>query len=193
VAGAQEKQKAAEDRAADIEQRLVKTRQEIGGLGLLLSEISAVKTKASKLGASEPVETHLSEIRATLGKTIGRIEGEIDKGLPPAEQKIRVQLLITDDAQRSIAKSLEPVIEAAGFDVVGITKSSVKRTDSNTEIRYFREPSDRGEATRLQEIIQKQPGLSEARLARGNDPDQTTGSRKFQLWIGKPPPVAVGR
>jgi hypothetical protein len=193
VAGAQEKQEAAEKRAADIEQRLVMTRREIGTLNLLLSEISAVKTKASKLGASEPVETHLTEIRTALGRAIGRVEGEIDKGLPPVEQKPRVQLLITDEGQRSIAKALEPVIEAAGFDVVGITRSTVKRGDG-TEIRYFRDPVDRGEGTRLQEIIQRQPGQSEAKLARGTDSDQTTGAKKFQVWIGKPPPpVASGR
>jgi F0F1-type ATP synthase membrane subunit b/b' len=193
VAGAQEKQKAAEERAADIAHRLVKSREEIGTLNLLLSEISSAKLKASKLGASELVETHLTEIRTALGRTIGRIEGEIDKGLPPAEQKTRVQLLITDDSQRSIAKALEPVIEAAGFDVIGVTRSTVKRAETGTEIRYFREPSDRGEATRLQELIQKQAGQGEARIARGSDPDQTTGARKFQVWIGKPPPVASGR
>jgi hypothetical protein len=193
VAEAAWKQKAAEERTADIEQRLIKSREEVGTLNLLLSEISAAKGKASKLAASEPVETHLTEIRTALGRAIGRIEGEIDKSLPPAEQKTRVQLLITEDSQRSVAKALEPIIEAAGFDVVGVTRSSVKRTESNTEIRYFREPSDRGEATRLQEIIQKQSGQGEARIARSTDPDQTTGARKFQVWIGKPPPVASGR
>lgn len=193
VAGAQEKQKAAEERAEDIEQRLVKAREEIGTLAPLLSEISAIKTKASKLGSSEPVETHLTEVRAALGRTLGRIEGEIDKGLPISEQKARVQLLITDEAQRSVARSLEPLLEAAGFDVVGVTRSTIKRADTNTEVRYFREPSDRGEATRIQEIIQKQPGQGEARIARSSDPDQTTGSRKFQVWIGKPPAVASGR
>lgn len=192
VAGAQEKEQAAQAQAADIEQRLVKVREEIGALNLLLGEISAAKSKASKLGASEPVEAHLTEIRTALGKTIGRIEGEIDKGLPPAEQKARVHLLITDDSQRAIAKALEPVLESAGYDVVGVTKSAIKRSDG-TEIRYFREPSDRGEATKLQELIQKQPGQSEAKLARGSDSDLTTGSRKFQVWIGKPPPVASRR
>ena len=192
VADAQEKEKAAEARAADIEQRLVKVRQEIGPLSMLLGEITSAKAKASKLSASEPIETQLTEIRAALGKTIGRIEGEIDKGLPSTEQKARVQLLITDDAQRSIANSLEPVLEAAGYDVVGITKSAVKRGDG-TEIRYFREPADRAEATKLQELIQKQAGQSEAKIARGSDPDQATGSRKFQVWIGKPPAVASGR
>ncbi len=191
VAEAQEKQKAAEERAGDIAQRLVKVRQEIGPLSLLLSEITSAKAKASKLSASEPVETQLTEVRTALGKTIGRIEQEIDKGLPPEEQKARVYLVITDDAQRSIAKSLEPVLEGAGYDVVGITKSAVKRNDG-TEIRYFREPADRGEATKLQELIQRQAGQGEAKIAKGSDPDQATGSKKFQVWIGKPPAVATG-
>ena len=192
VASALEKQKAAEARAADIEQRLVKVRQEIGPLSLLLGEITSAKTKASKLAASEAVETQLTEVRTALGKTIGRIEAEIDKGLPADAQKARVQLLITDDAQRAIAKALEPILESAGYDVVGVTKSAMKRGEG-TEVRYFREPADRAEATKLQELIQKQSGQSEAKLARGSDPDQATGSRKFQVWIGKPPPVAVGR
>lgn len=191
VAGAKEKEEAAHAQAADIEQRLVKVREEIGALSLLLGEISSAKSKASKLGASEPVEAQLVEIRTALGKTIGRIEGEIDKGLPPAEQKARVQLMITDEAQRSIARALEPVLENAGYDVVGVTKSSIKRSDG-TEIRYFREPADRSEATKLQELIQKQAGQSEAKIARASDPDQTTGSRKFQVWIGKPPAVSSG-
>lgn len=193
VAGAEEKQKAAEARAEDMEQRLVKAREEIGTLAPLLTEISAIKAKASKLGSSEPVEAHLVEIRTTLGRTLGRIESEIDKGLPPEAQKSRVQLIITDEAQRSIARSFEPVLEAAGYDVVGISKASIKRADTNTEIRYFREPADRDGATKLQEIIQKQSGQGEARITRSSDPDQTTGSPKFQVWVGKPPAVASGR
>lgn len=193
VAGALEKQQAAETRAADIEQRLVKVREEIGPLGLLLAELSSAKSKASRLAASEPVETQITEVRSTLGKTIGRIEGEIDRSLPPEHQKARVQLLITDDAQRTTARALEPVLEDAGYDVVGVTKSSLKRTSDDTEVRYFRDPTDKVEAMKLQELVQKHPGQSEAKLARGSDPDQTTGSRKFQIWIGKPPPVASRR
>ena len=190
VEGAQEKEKAAQERAADIEQRLVKVRDEVGALGALLSEISSAKAKASKLAASEAVETQLTAIRTTLGSTLGRIEQEIDKGLPAAEQKARVFLIIGDDAQRSAAKALVPILEGAGYDVGGITKSAIKRTTENLEVRYFREPGDRAEATRLQDLLVKQTGQADAKVVRSNDPDQASGSRKFQIWIGKPPPVA---
>jgi hypothetical protein len=194
VEGAQEKEKAAQERAADIEQRLVKVREEMGALGTLLSDISSAKVKASKLGASEAVETQLTEIRTTLGKTLGRIEQEIDKGLPTAEQKPRVYLFISDEAQRGTAKGLVPALESAGYDVVGISKSPVKRVGTdNTEVRYFRDPADKSEATRLQELVEKQTGQTDTKVARSVDADQAVGSRKFQIWVGKPPAVATGR
>jgi len=192
VAGALEKQHAAEERAEDIEQRLVKVGEEVGALGTLLHEISSPKLKASKLGASEPVETHLTDIRKTLGGTLGRIELEIDKGLPAPEQKSRVFVMITDEAQRNAAKALTPSLEEAGFDVAGILKSTIKRGDT-TEVRYFREPADRDEATRLQEVVQKETGQTDTKIARTVDPDHASGSRKFQVWLGKPAPVATGR
>lgn len=191
VTAAQDKQRVAEERAADIEKRLVQVREEVGALGSLLHEVSAVKLKASKLGSSEPVETHLTEIRKSLGGTLGRIEQEIDKGLPTTAQKSRVYVMITDETQRTLAKNLTPILEKAGFDVVAVLKSAIKRGD-NTEVRYFREPADRDEATRLQEIVQKELNLTDARIARTVDSDQATGSRKLQLWLGKPSDVAAG-
>src|SRR4030095_11433745 len=71
-------EKAAKERTDDIQQRLVKVRDEIGGLATLLNEVSSAKAKASKLAASEAVESQLAEIRTTLGRTLGRIEQEID-------------------------------------------------------------------------------------------------------------------
>ncbi len=181
---AQAAEKAAKARADDMQQRLVKARAEIGGLAPLLAEVSSVKAKASKLNASEAVETDLSEIRTTLGRTLGRIEQEIDKGLPAAEQKARVYLFYADDAQRDTAKALVPVLESAGFDA-SLAKSPGRKMDA-TEIRYFHEPHDKAEAARIQALVAAQPGAGECKLNPTTDADHATGSRKFQVWFGKP-------
>jgi hypothetical protein len=192
VEGAQEQEKAAKARTADIEQRLVKVREEVGVLGTLQNEVSAAKLKASKLNASEAVESQLTEIRVALGKTLARIEQEIDKGLPTAEQKARVYLFIADDSQRTAARSLAEALEKQGYDVPPIARSVVKR--DGTEVRYFRDPADRAEAARIQELVAKQTGQTEAKVTRGSDPDSLIGSRKFHVSLSKPPPpVASGR
>ena len=180
-------EKAAKARADDIQQRIVKVRGAIGELAPLLSEITSTKMKASKLNASEAVETDLSEMRTLLGKTLGRIEQEIDKGLPAAEQKSRVYLYFSDDGQRDAAKTLVPILETAGFDTV-LAKNPGRKMDS-TEIRYFREAQDKTEAARLQTLIAAQPGLTDCKLNPTSDPDHATGSRKFQVWFGKPAAV----
>ncbi len=185
---AQAEEKAAKARADDMQQRLINARTQIGTLAPLLTDITSTKLKASKLMASEAVETDLTEMRITLGKTIGRIEQEFDKGLPAAEQKSRVYLYAFDDAQRDVAKVLTPILESAGFDAV-VAKNPGRKFDG-TEIRYFREPADKAEAVRLQTLIEAQPGLSECRLNPTTDADHATGSRKFQVWLGKPAPSA---
>ena len=185
---AQAQEKAAKARADDMLQRLVKARADIGGLAPLLTDVSSVKAKASKLNASEAVETELTEIRTTLGRTLGRIEQEFDKGLPPAEQKARVYLFVSDDAQRDTAKALIPILEAAGFDAA-LAKNPGKKMDT-TEIRYFHESRDKAEAARIQALIAAQPGAGECKLNPTTDADHATGSRKYQVWFGKPAAVA---
>ena len=175
---------AAKAAADDAQRRLIKARAEIGNLAPLLSDISSTKVKAAKLNNSEGVETDLTEMRTSLGRAIGRIEQEIDKGLPEIERKPRVYLFVSDDAQRDTAKALLPVLASAGFDAV-LAKSPGRRTDT-TEIRYFHDPRDKAEAVRLQALIAIQSSLSDCRLNPATDPDLANGSRKFQLWFGKP-------
>ncbi|MCE9608706.1 MAG: hypothetical protein K8R23_00605 [Chthoniobacter sp.] len=177
-------EKAAKESAADAQRRLIKARAEIGSLALILSDITSTKVKAAKLNNSEGVETDLSEMRTTLGRTLGRIEQEIDKGLPEAERKPRVFLFFSDDAQRETAKSLIPVLTAAGFDAT-LGKSPGRRTDA-TEIRYFHDMRDKAEANKLLGLIITQPGLADCRLNSATDPDHATGTRKYQVWFGKP-------
>jgi hypothetical protein len=180
-------EKEAKESAADAQRRLIKTRADIGSLAVLLSDITSTKAKATKLNNSEGVETDLTEMRITLGRTIGRIEQEIDKGLPAAERKPRVYFFYSDDAQRETAKALVPVLEKAGFDAT-LTKNPGRRADSN-EIRFFNEVRDKTEAARLQGLLVVQPSLSDCRLSPTTDPDHASGSRKFQVWFGKAPVV----
>ena len=185
VQSAQEQEKEAKDRAADIQQRLVKVRDEIGGLGTLLTDLNSAKSKASKLMASEAVESQLGDIRTALGRTLGRIEQEIDKALPAEEQKARIYLFVSDETQNAAAKALVPILEGAGFDVAGIAKNATHRTEG-TEIRYFRDPQDKADAARIQELVAKQTGQTDCKITRTSDPDNASGSRKFQVWFGKP-------
>jgi hypothetical protein len=180
---AQKQEKDAKARADDMQQRLVNARTQIGTLVPFLTDVVSIKGKASKLMASEAVESDLTEMRITLGKTLGRVEQEIDKGLPTAEQKSRVYLYASDDAQRDAAKALVPILESAGFDAI-VVKNPGKKIDSS-EIRYFREPADKAEAARLQTLIIAQPGLADCKLNPTTDPDHATGSHKFQVWLGK--------
>lgn len=181
---AQAQEKAAKARADDMQQRLINARTQIGTLAPLLADVSSTKAKASKLMASEAVENDLVEIRTALGRTLGRIEQEFDKGLPAAEQKARVYLFVSDDAQRDTAKALVPILEGAGYDAA-IAKNPGRKMDT-TEIRYFHESRDRVEAGRIQALVAAQPGMSECKLNPTTDADQVTGSRKFQVWFGKP-------
>ena len=184
IQSTQEQEKAAKARADDIQQRLVKVRDELGGLGTLLTDLNSARAKASKLMASEGVESQLSEIRTALGRSLGRIEQEIDKALPAEEQKARIYLFVSDESQNAAAKALVPVLEGAGFDVAGIAKNVTHRAE-NTEIRYFRDPQDKPEAARIQELVAKQTGQTDCKIARASDPDSASGSRKFQVWFGK--------
>ena len=181
---AQDQEKEAKERAADIQQRLVKVRDEIGGLGTLLTDLNSARAKASKLMASEAVESQLSEIRTALGRTVGRIEQEIDKALPAEEQKARIYIFVPDETQSAAAKALVPILEGAGFDVAGIAKNSTHRAE-NIEIRYFRDPQDKSDAARIQDIVAKQTGQTDCKIVRTSDPDNASGSRKFQVWFGK--------
>ena len=61
IQSTQEQEQAAKTRADDMQQRLVKVRDEIGGLGALLTDLNSARAKASKLMASEGVESQLSE------------------------------------------------------------------------------------------------------------------------------------
>lgn len=180
-----EGEKTAKAAAADIQQRLIKVRDEIGALGLVLTELSSARLKASKLGASEAVESQLVDIRSTLSRTLGRIEQQIDVALPVAEQRARVFLFIADEEQRQTASRLKVQLETNGFDVAGISKSVGRRVDEH-EVRYFRDPQDKAEAARILAILDKQLGESGAKVAFASDPDHASGSKKFQVWLGKP-------
>lgn len=180
-------EKDAKTKAIDAQQRLVKARAEIGTLVPLLTDLSSVRAKATKLNASEAVETELSEIRSNLGRTLGRIEQEIDKSLPASEQRPRVFLFVVDDPQRETAKGLVAALEAGGFEAI-IAKNPGRRSDAH-EIRFFNEARDKAEATRLQGILSGQPVSMECRLSVITDPDQANGSRKFQIWFGKSSPA----
>ena len=167
-----------------MRQRLVKVRDEIGGLGALLTGLNSARAKASKLMASEGIEAQLSDIRSALGRSLGRVEAEIDKALPAEEQMARIDLCVSDDSQ------LAPVLESAGFDVAATTKNPAHRGE-NTEVRYFHEPQDKANAARILELVAKQTGQTDCKLARTSDPDVASGSRKFQVWFGKPKSVGV--
>lgn len=177
-------EKAAKESAADAQRRLVKARAEIGNLAPLLSEITATKVMAAKLNNSENVETVLTEMRTVLGRTVGKIEAEIDKGLPEAERKSRVYLFVSDEAQRDLAKALLPTLASNGFDAV-LAKNPGRRAEA-TEIRYFHDSRDKAEAAKLQGLLVVQPPLADCKLNPTTDPDHATGSRKFQVWFGKP-------
>ncbi len=180
-------EKVAKTKASDAQQRLVKARAEIGTLVPLLTDLSSVRAKATKLKSSEAVETELSEIRSNLGRTLGRIEQEIDKSLPTSDQRPRVFLFVVDDLQRETAKGLVAALEAGGFESI-IAKNPGRRSDAH-EIRFFNEARDKAEATRLQGILSGQPVSMECRLSVITDPDQANGSRKFQVWFGKSSPA----
>lgn len=182
---AQEREKAASASAEDALKRLVKVRDEIGGLGALLADLNSARAKASRLNSSEAVEAQIVEIRATLGRTLAHAEQEIDKALPLAERKPRVFIYTSDDSQSAAAKALASALEEAGFDVAPVVKNPGPRIDS-TEIRYFHEPQDKADAAKIQELVAKQTGQTDCKLARTNDPDSAGGSRKFQVWLGKP-------
>lgn len=177
-------EKAAKDSAADAQRRLIKARAEIGNLAPLLSEITAAKGMAAKLNNSEGLEAELTEMRKILGRTVGKTESEIDKGLPEADRKSRVYLFVSDETQRDLAKSLLPTLAANGFDAV-LAQNPGRRAEA-TEIRYFNEARDKAEAAKLQGLLVVQPALADCRLNPTTDPDHATGSRKFQVWLGKP-------
>ena len=177
-------EKAAKDSAADAQRRLIKARAEIGNLVPLLSEITAAKGLAAKLNNSEGLEAELTEMRKILGRTVGKTESEIDKGLPEADRKSRVYLFVSDETQRDLAKSLLPTLAANGFDAV-LAQNPGRRAEA-TEIRYFNEARDKAEAAKLQGLLVVQPALADCRLNPTTDPDHATGSRKFQVWLGKP-------
>ena len=186
VQAIQQQQKAATQAADEVRQRLVKVRDEIGGLGALLTDLNAVKMKASKLMNSEDVESQITKIRSGLSSSLARVEQEIDKALPAEEQKARIYIFIADDSQAVMAKQLVPVLESAGFDVASVARSPAHKTET-TEIRYFRDPEDRQDATRIQDLLIKQTGQSDCKTIRTSDPDNASGSRKFQIWLGKTP------
>ena len=184
----QQQEKAATEKAADMRQRLVKVRDEIGGLGSLLTDLNSAKAKASKLNASEAVESQITEIRGALGRSLARVEQEIDKALPAEEQKARIYIFVAEESQTAAAKELVPVLEGAGFDVAGISKSASPRLE-DSEVRYFRDPQDKEDATRIRDLFIKQTGRTDCKVVRTSDPDNASGSRKFQVWFAKSAPA----
>jgi hypothetical protein len=187
VSIAEEKETAAAERLEDMQDRLVKVRREIGSLVTLLTEVSSAKQKASMLNASYAVETDLSEIRTTLGQSLGRVEETIDAALPATEHKARIYLFVADEPQRMRAKALVPILEQAGYDVAAIAKKPGRRLD-NAEVRYFRDPRDKAEAIRIQAMVAAEKGNGDIRVVFNPHPDHTTGSQKFQVWLSKAPP-----
>ncbi len=184
----EEQERVEKTRADNIQQGLVKVRDEIGAVGMLLTELSSARAKASKLMASEAVESQLADVRSALAKSLGRIEQVIDGALPPSEQKPRVFVFIPDEQQRATAVQLKADLEKNGFDVAGIAKSAGHKSDV-TEVRYFREPADKADGARIAAMVQKQPGQSDCRISYSSDPDQVAGARKFHVWLKAPLPL----
>ncbi len=182
---AHDQEKISRDHSDDMQQRLVKVREEIGGLGLLLADLSSARLKASRLNASEAVESELGGIRTTLGNSLSRIQVQIDSALQGSEQKARVYLFIVDDKQRDIANALKSQLESSGFDVAGIAKNSSRHVEA-TEVRYFREPQDKGAASQILAIVEKDPRMGGAKALYASDADYAKVGGNFQIWLGKP-------
>ncbi len=179
----QQKAAAAQQHADDVEQRLVKVRSEIGALGTLIPDFNSARAKAAKLMASEALETQLMEMRAAVGRTLGRMEQQIDTALPEAEQKTRVYIFLADESERDKAAALKTKLESARFDVPAVTKNTSRRIDG-VEVRFFRE-QDKADAAQLAGLVDEQLALSGDKPIYTSDSDFAAGGKKFQVWIGR--------
>ncbi len=137
--------KAAKQQADDLRQRLVKVRQEVGGLGVLLAGLNSARAKAAKLNASEAVESQLVDIRGALATTLSRVQTQIDEALSADEITAHIYIFIGEERQRDAAVETKAQIEGAGLGTATIAKNGSRKVDS-TEVCYFRDPQDKEEA-----------------------------------------------
>lgn len=176
--------KAAQLQAEDVQQHVIKARDETAAVGVLLNDINSARAKATKLMNSEPIETQLSEIRTSLARSLARIEQQTNAALPANELKSNVYIFYPDDRQRSVANQLKAALESSSFNVAGVAKNSARKVDS-TEIRYFRQSEDKADALRLEDVLEKQFNLLGTKIIYTADSDHL-GARKYQIWLAKP-------
>lgn len=180
-----ETQKAAEKEVAALKATLQSLRGTLDNMELAVTDLAGLRAKVAGLNNSEPIETQLAATRANLVRGFASIEKQINDALPDAERKPKVYIFIPDDSQREAARQLKTALEAGGFEVGAVVKSAPRRLDS-TEIRFFRNPKDKNEATQLQEIVEKTFAKMDARVSYVDDAGNAAGGRKFQIWLKKP-------
>ena len=179
-----QEKKAARQQADDMQQRLVKVRQEVGALGVLLTELNSARVKAAKLNASEAVESQLMDIRGALSSSLNRIQLQIDEALSVDAIKAHVYIFIGEERQRDIAVEAKAQIESTGLGTATIAKNGSRKADS-TEVCYFRDPQDKDEARQIASILAKHLKLADARITFLPNSEYAGGARNFQVWFGK--------
>jgi DNA repair exonuclease SbcCD ATPase subunit len=195
-AAAEAQSKAAKDeesrvktQIAETQKTLLELRASVDNLGTVVNDLTALRSRASLLSNSGALESQIVDVRGVLGRGLAGIEQQIDRALPGVERKPRVHIFIPDEEQRETAKRLKAALEEGGFDVPTIAKQIQRKIDT-TEIRFFRNPKDKAEATQLADIVRKQPGIRDVRVSSVDDADNAGAGRKYQLWLGKAaPPV----
>ena len=185
---ANETQKAAEKQVAALKATLQNLRSDLDNLELSVTDLATLRAKVAGLNNSEPIETQLTATRSNLARGFASIEKQINEALPEAERKPKVYLFISEDSQRDAAKQLKADLESNGFEVGAIVKNTTRKLD-NTEIRFFRNPKDKGEAQQLQGILEKDFGKTDARVSYVEDAGNAAGGRKYQIWLKKQPPA----
>jgi len=182
----QEEAKAAKARAQDMERRLAKVREGIGSLWILLTDLSSARSSASRLASSEVVENQITGIPQHAGaKPLARPNSRSTVSSRPTSKSHAFYFYLIDEAQRDSATALTARLESQGFDVAGTGTYPARRL-TITEVRYFRE-QDQVEAARLLALIEEQLGPDSCKLSHVADRDQSLGSPKLQVWLGKPP------
>ena len=186
---ANETQKAAEKQIGALKATLQNLRGDLDNMELVVTDLAGLRAKVAGLNNSEPIETQLTTTRSNLARGFASIEKQINDALPEADRKPKVYLFISEDSQREEAKRLKAGLESSGFEVGAIVKNSTRKLDT-TEIRFFRNPKDKGEAQQLQGIVEKDFGKTDARVSYVDDAGNAAGGRKYQIWLKKQPPAA---
>src|SRR5438067_5039208 len=175
---------SAREQISALKQTLVSLRGELDNMELAVGELTAVRSKLAALNNSEPVEAQITGVRNSLNRGFASIEKQLDQALPDVERKPVAHIFITDDDQRATAEQLKAQLENSGFEVAGVTKNTTRKLDA-TEVRYFRNPRDKTEAQKIETILEKQLGKTDARVSYTDDAASAAGGRKFQVWLKK--------